>query len=256
MTRTTLALVPALALFLVACGSPEEPAPTPEPPAVVVVKPKPYQRPKLQLHSLTETLYYPLDTCVVSGKKLPLTAHNEEVEGRLVRTYNETYIAKVKADPQTYFAKLDQAYKDQQRGTYPLDVCCVTNEPLGEAPYEFLIDPRADYTLALSYAQRYLPYRYTLPWRLVRVKDAEAAQAFKKVDKMVINADRGVTRDRAYTAEKAMDRINQAMMKPQFDSYPVKFCAVNGLPNGRWQEDSETGGYRRFLLHTRLFVVC
>ena len=54
---------------------------------------------------------YPLDTCVISGEKLGDSSVDTVIGSRLVRSCCEKCAAKVKADPQAAFAKLDAAKK-------------------------------------------------------------------------------------------------------------------------------------------------
>lgn len=76
---------------------------------------------------------YPLDTCPVSGGELgsmgdPVSfVHNN----RLVRFCCAPCEAKLVGDPEPYMAKLDAAYADAQRDSYPLDTCVVAGMELG-----------------------------------------------------------------------------------------------------------------------------
>jgi bacterioferritin-associated ferredoxin len=54
---------------------------------------------------------YPLDTCVISGEKLGDSAVDTVIGSRLVRTCCGKCAAKVKANPQAAFAKLDAVKK-------------------------------------------------------------------------------------------------------------------------------------------------
>ena len=84
------------------------------------------------------------------------------------------------------------------------------------------------------------------------------------VGKQVVNKKTGQTRDILPEGQKALDKVINAYIKQQYDGYLAKHkgpggkvaCAVNGRPLGRAFEDPQTGGYRNYLLHEQLFVVC
>ncbi len=75
---------------------------------------------------------YPLDRCLVGG---PLGSMGEPVNfiymNRLVRFCCANCEPKLVAKPAKYMAKLDSAYADAQRESYPLETCIVSGEPLG-----------------------------------------------------------------------------------------------------------------------------
>lgn len=205
-----------------------------------------YVRPKLSETALTESMYYPLDTCVVSGKKLLPHSCYEDLEGRLVRVYSPRQIAELARDPERYLAVIDAAYEVQQAARYPLTVCAATGEPLPEEPVELVMDLRHDYAQKLKYNQRHLAYRYSVGGRLLRFKDEAAMAAFKAVD----------ATGRMAVAEEAMDRYVTAMVEQQRRSYPSKICAVNKKDTMRAWVDQETGGIRYYLLGDQLFILC
>ncbi|MCB9915107.1 MAG: hypothetical protein H6828_08160 [Planctomycetes bacterium] len=80
--------------------------------------------------------YYPLDTCLVSGKSLTKDGKDVAVEGivlnRLFRVCCNKCLDQVRAHPKTYFETLDASVAKAQRPTYPL-TACITNakSPLG-----------------------------------------------------------------------------------------------------------------------------
>lgn len=239
-----------LALVFVACGDkPPEDAPKAPTPPVAPAKPV-YVRPKLSDTALTESMYYPLDTCVVTGKKLVPHSHYEDIGGRLVRTYNQHSIDEVKKDPEKFFAMIDAAYKAKQAASYPLTICAATGEPLPEKPVELVMDLRHDYALKLFYIQQKMQqditYRYSIAGRLLRFKDEAALAAFKSVEPS----------GRMPVAELAMDRYSLAMIEKHRRSYPSNICAVNKKTTGRPEVDPETGGYRYLLLGDQFFVLC
>ncbi|GAB4553592.1 MAG: hypothetical protein Tsb0013_16020 [Phycisphaerales bacterium] len=75
---------------------------------------------------------YPMDTCPVGGK---LGSMGEPVNfiymNRLVRLCCAGCESSIADDPDTYMAKLDAAYADQQRADYPLETCVVAGARLG-----------------------------------------------------------------------------------------------------------------------------
>lgn len=75
---------------------------------------------------------YPMDNCPVGG---PLGSMGEPVNfiymNRLVRFCCDNCRPKLTAKPNTYTAKLDAAYAEQQRDGYALDTCVVSGAPLG-----------------------------------------------------------------------------------------------------------------------------
>lgn len=76
---------------------------------------------------------YPLEECVISGE--PLGSMGEPFEivyaNRLVRFCCDGCLGKFHKDPSAAMAKLDTAYADSQRDSYPLETCVVSGEPLG-----------------------------------------------------------------------------------------------------------------------------
>ncbi|MCA9291839.1 MAG: hypothetical protein KDA25_11975 [Phycisphaerales bacterium] len=80
--------------------------------------------------------YYPLDTCVVMGD--PLTEDGKDIAvnvvagNRLFRVCCKMCARKIKADPDTYIKKLDEAVIKAQSDLYPLKTCAVRDSsPLG-----------------------------------------------------------------------------------------------------------------------------
>lgn len=78
-----------------------------------------------------QTALYPLDTSVVSGKKLPAKPIDWVYNNRLVRLGDETEKAEFKKDAAKYMATLDKAVVDKQSKDYPLKTCPVSQEELG-----------------------------------------------------------------------------------------------------------------------------
>ncbi|MDY7107443.1 MAG: hypothetical protein SYC29_02290 [Planctomycetota bacterium] len=80
-----------------------------------------------------QTKTYPLTTCVVTDAQLGSMGDPVDyVYGnRLVRFCCASCIRKFEAEPEKYMAKIDKAYADAQRDTYPLDTCVVSGGKLG-----------------------------------------------------------------------------------------------------------------------------
>lgn len=76
---------------------------------------------------------YPLTTCVVAGAELGSMGEpvNYAFGNRLVRFCCANCIDKFETDPVKYMAKIDKAYAEVQRDTYPLDTCVVSGAELG-----------------------------------------------------------------------------------------------------------------------------
>ncbi len=78
---------------------------------------------------------YPLDTCVVSGKKLTSmgTAFAYEYKGRPLMFCCKACVHKLEEKPDEYLKKLDEAIIEKQKPEYPLKTCVVSGEALDEA---------------------------------------------------------------------------------------------------------------------------
>jgi hypothetical protein len=74
---------------------------------------------------------YPLETSVVSGKKLPAKPVDWVYSNRLVRLGDEAEKAEFMKDPAKHLASLDKAVVDKQLKDYPLTKCPVSEEELG-----------------------------------------------------------------------------------------------------------------------------
>lgn len=100
---------------------------------------------------------YPLDTCVVSGKKLGDGAVDYVYNNRLVRFCCPACIETLKKDPNKYLTKLDEAVVAKQKPSYPLDRCVVSGKKLGPGAVD-----------------------YVFGGRLVRLYSKDSIQAFEK----------------------------------------------------------------------------
>ncbi|MCZ7646179.1 MAG: hypothetical protein M5U26_12970 [Planctomycetota bacterium] len=75
---------------------------------------------------------YPLDTCVVSGKKLTSmgTAFAYEYKGRPLMFCCKACVHELEEKPAEYLKKLDEAIIVKQKPDYPLKTCVVSGEAL------------------------------------------------------------------------------------------------------------------------------
>ncbi len=73
---------------------------------------------------------YPLTTCIVSGEALGDDAVDFVVGNTMMRACCNNCARKVKAKPENYLAKLDQAIIAAQAKDYPLTTCAVSGEDL------------------------------------------------------------------------------------------------------------------------------
>lgn len=81
-----------------------------------------------------QTAGYPLETCVVSGKKLgEMGEPINLVQGnRLVRLCCKGCVDPLKKDSAKFMAKLDEAVIAKETKDYPLDTCVISGEKLGK----------------------------------------------------------------------------------------------------------------------------
>lgn len=75
---------------------------------------------------------YPLNTSVVSGKKLPEKPTDWVYNNRLIRLADESEKAEFQKAPAKYLAVLNKAVVDAQGKDYPLTQCLVSKDKLGE----------------------------------------------------------------------------------------------------------------------------
>jgi hypothetical protein len=74
---------------------------------------------------------YPLDTCVISGKKLDDKALDVVIDGRLVRLCCPNCKAGAEKDKAATFAKIEAGVVAAQKASYPLTTCPISGEKLG-----------------------------------------------------------------------------------------------------------------------------
>ena len=74
---------------------------------------------------------YPIDTSIVTGKKLPEKPVDWVYNNRLIRLGADTEKAEFQKDPAKYLGALNAAVVAKQSKDYPLKACPVSNEELG-----------------------------------------------------------------------------------------------------------------------------
>ncbi len=95
-----------------------------------------------------QMLYYPLETCLVTGEELSEGGSMEAINivhgNRLVRLCCNMCKKKFSADPEKYIQELDRAVIEAQRDDYPLDSCVVSGGKLGSMgdPVEMVVAGR------------------------------------------------------------------------------------------------------------------
>lgn len=83
---------------------------------------------------------YPLNTCVVSGKKLTAMGQqgiSYEYKGQPLMFCCTACIHKLEDNPNEYLKKLDEAIIAMQKPTYPMKTCLVTGDKL-ENPIDYV----------------------------------------------------------------------------------------------------------------------
>ncbi|MCB2156780.1 hypothetical protein KQI84_18030 [bacterium] len=136
---------------------------------------------------------YPLDYCIVSGEKLGSMGEPVEMnyEGRDIQLCCNGCVKSFKADPAKYIEKLDAAIIAQQKDNYPLKTCVVSGEELGS-----MGEP------------------------LMRVYD----------NRLVEFCCGGCIKTFEADPEAYFEKIDNAVIAQQKDSYPLKTCVVTGEP--------------------------
>ena len=86
--------------------------------------------------------HYPAKTCINSGAELQDGGVSFVVGNRLVKTCCTKCEAKVKADPASFLAKLDQQVIEAQKADYKATTCPISGKPLGDAPVEIVVANR------------------------------------------------------------------------------------------------------------------
>ena len=142
---------------------------------------------------------YPLENCVISGKKLGSKGDPIEhvVDGRLVRLCCEGCIKRVDADSKAAIAKVNEGVLKVQLASYPLKTCPVSGEELGSM---------GD------------PIEHVVGTRLARLC---CKSCIEKID-----AD----------PAKYMAPIDEALIAAQRADYPLKTCPVSGEELGSMGE--------------------
>lgn len=132
---------------------------------------------------------YLLPTDPVSGEKLGPQATVIKYQGRELRFTSKQNAERFQADPNAYLGKIDQQMIEQQKSLYPLASCVVSNEKLES------MGGSAD----VIYGNR-----------LVRLCCADCQKEFQK------------------DPAKYFKKIDEAVIKAQKPSYPLKACVVSG----------------------------
>lgn len=134
---------------------------------------------------------YPLETCVVSGRKLGSRGAivDRLVQGRLVRLCEAGCAGRLNKEPASFLKKIDTAYKARQLAKYPLGICPISGSKLGSmgAPLDVLVGRR-----------------------LVRLCCAGCAKALEE-KKVAVLA-----------------RIDAALIAAQLPTYASKTCPISG----------------------------
>jgi YHS domain-containing protein len=135
---------------------------------------------------------YPLASCPVSGQPLgsrgaPIVM---SIGGREVRFCCAGCIAPFKKDPAAHWKKVDGAIVEQQKESYPIDVCVVSKEKLGDAP-----DAGA-------------PVDHVYRNRLVRFCCTSCVKSFEK------------------EPDAFLARLDAAVIEKERTSYPLDTCIV------------------------------
>ncbi len=128
----------------------------------------------------SQMAFYPLDTCLMSGKPLGADAKNLVIGNRLVRTCCERCAAKVKADPAKALKSLDEKVIAKQGEHYPLDTCIVSGEPLEEGGPQIVVANHLVKTCCKSCAKKVMkdPAKYLS--KLDKAWMAKYPERFKK----------------------------------------------------------------------------
>ena len=86
---------------------------------------------------------YPLDTCVVAGSELGSMGDPDEITymNRLVRFCCASCREAFNADPNKFMKKIDAAYIEKQKDTYPFDTCIIHDIPLDSrgGPFDVVV---------------------------------------------------------------------------------------------------------------------
>jgi hypothetical protein len=119
---------------------------------------------------------YPLATCPISGEPLGATAVDHVHGTRLVRFCCGDCVKEFQKDPAATNKKLDAAYVEKQKASYPLDTCLVSGEKLGSMgePIDYLYGTRL-YRLCCAVCKKEISKH---PYAMVAM--VEAARAAKE----------------------------------------------------------------------------
>jgi len=132
---------------------------------------------------------YPLDACVISGKKLDAKALDVVVDGRLVRLCCADCKGGLEKDKAAAFAKIDAGVIAAQKASYPLTTCPVSGEQLGS-----MGDP------------------------------VEVVHGTKLVRLCCSSCKKGLEKD----PSAALAKVDKAWIDAQLAAYPLTTCPVSG----------------------------
>ena len=85
---------------------------------------------------------YPLDKCPLSGKALTADAVVVVKDGREFKFCCNGCKGKLEADPAAVIGKVDAAILEAEKAAYPLDVCIMSGEKLGDKTTDVVINNR------------------------------------------------------------------------------------------------------------------
>lgn len=150
----------------------------------------------------SKTVPYLLTTCPVSGEAIDPAAEAVSLvhEGREIRFCCDKCPAEFEKDPAAYLSKVDEQIRTQQRATYPMRTCLVSDEELGSMGE---------------------PHEIVHEGRLVRFCCEGCVDMFK--------AD----------AATYLKKLDQAVIDAQVESYPLKTCVISGEELGSMGEPTD-----------------
>jgi YHS domain-containing protein len=181
---------------------------------------------------------YPLATCPVSDQPLgsrgaPIVM---SIGGREVRFCCAGCIAPFKRDPAAHWKKIDEAIVKQQKEAYPLDVCVVSKEKLGDAGGR---TPPSESEVAK-------PVDHVYRNRLVRLCCKSCVKSFEKepdaflarLDAAVIEKEKmAYPLDTCIVMKGKLDEMGEPY-DAVLNGRLVRFCC-DGCVSGYWKEPAK-----------------
>ena len=174
---------------------------------------------------------YPTTTCLVrSSKELPDPRGADAgnctqviYQNRLVRFCCGGCQKKFPADPTEYMAKLDAASIAQQSKDYPLQVCILTQRPLGENPSSFLVGDRLVKTCCGNCQKKVMADPRTYADKIDAARNTKKPSAAAPID-----------------LEGSVDGIPTAVQAVLAKKYPKARVVKSELDDGIWEVDIVT----------------